>query len=227
QLPALADLLAADVDRCDPTAVAAGDPQRRRPDATTHVQDLHPAGEPGHLGDQVGVRIQRVAQALRPLAEVAEVKAVAVEAAAAVGDQIEVGADARRGPPAAHPHGQLLPDHRRQLARTTDDSDLTTSGRERPSRHLPLPRRRRRGARNTSTRPRASRTVETAPARRLSPEPVSDLLEQRCDHLFDTTPDRTGVRVQGGSWPPNRLGATPLDATAGVGFEPTAALASR
>src|SRR5207244_668765 len=100
--PSLAHLLAADVDPGDLAAVALGDAQRRRSDATTCIKHKLPRLQVRHLTDQVGVGVERLRQRLATRAEVTDMEAVAVEQAPVVGDQVEVCADAGRASSSSH-----------------------------------------------------------------------------------------------------------------------------
>jgi len=112
QLASLAHLFTADVQARDPAAVPAGNAQRRRGEAAANVQHVLRGLHPRQLGHQVGVGIERLAQALVALGEVAEMEAVAVEQPRVVGDQIEVRAHALSGPLSAYHDRQPHP-HRR------------------------------------------------------------------------------------------------------------------
>src|SRR6266536_748635 len=116
QPPSLAHLLAADVDPGDLAAVAIGDAQRRRPDATARIKHELPRLQACHLTDQVGVRVERLRQRLATRAEVTKMEVVTVEQARLVGDQVEVRADAGRASSSPHQDRQRQPDRRRQLA---------------------------------------------------------------------------------------------------------------
>jgi hypothetical protein len=135
----LAHLFSADVDPGDLAAVALGDAQRRRPDATARIKDELPRPQVRQLGYQVGVRVERLRKRLATRAEVAEMEAVAVEQARVVGDQVEVRADAGRGSSSAHQDRQRQPDRRRQLACGTRRTSVAPSGHEHLSWHPAAP----------------------------------------------------------------------------------------
>ena len=135
----MAHLLAADVDPRDLAAVALGDAQRRRPDTTAHIKHELPRLQMRHLGDQVGVRVERLRQRLATRAEVTEMEVVAVEQARVVGDQVEVRADAGRGSSSPHQDRQRQLDRRRQFACGTRRTSVAPSGHEHLSWHLLRP----------------------------------------------------------------------------------------